>query len=89
MKTIEIDEATAPLAEYARLVTTEPVIITSHGKPIMALVDVEDVDFETIALSTNPDFLEVIQHSRKRQEQEGGISSEEMIRRLNVSEEEE
>lgn len=89
MKTIEMDEATAPLSEYARLVTTETVIITSHGKPVMALIDIEDVDFETISLSTNPDFMKIIQHSRRRQEQEGGISSEEIKRRLKVNEEEE
>ena len=86
MKTIDIHDATAPLAEYAYVVTTEPVLITSHGKPLMALVDVEDVDFETISLSTNPDFIDIIQHSRKRHEKEGGISSEEMRRRMDLIE---
>jgi prevent-host-death family protein len=86
MKTIDIHEATEPLADYAKIVTTEPIIITSHGKPLMALVDVEEVDFETISLSTNPAFIDLIQHARTRHEQEGGISSEEMRRRLNLSE---
>ena len=53
----------------------------------MALVDLEEVDFETISLSINPVFIELIQHSRKRHEQEGGISSEEMRKRLNLREE--
>ena len=87
MKTIDIHEATDPLADYAQVVTTEPIIITSHGKPVMALIDVEEVDFETISLSMNPAFIDLIQHARKRHEQEGGISSDEMRDRLNLTEE--
>ena len=33
---------------------------------------------ESISLSLNPDFMEIIDRSRRRQEKEGGISSEEM-----------
>lgn len=83
MKTIDIHDATVPLADYAHIVNIESVIMTSHGKP---LIDVEDVNVETIALSTNPEFLAIIQHSRRHQGQEGGISSEEMRRRLGVLE---
>lgn len=42
----------------------------------------ESVDVETIALSINPRFLEIIENSRARYKSEGGISSEEMRRRL-------
>ncbi len=84
MKTIDIHEATAPLAEYAHLVATEPVIVMSDGKPLMALVDVEDVDFETISLSTNKEFLEIIRYSRERHEKEGGFSSKEMRQRMDL-----
>jgi antitoxin (DNA-binding transcriptional repressor) of toxin-antitoxin stability system len=86
MKTIDIHDATAPLSEYAALITTEPVIITIQGKPYAALVDIENVDFETLSLSLNPEFIEIIQHSRRRQEQEGGISSEEIRRRMELDE---
>jgi PHD/YefM family antitoxin component YafN of YafNO toxin-antitoxin module len=87
MKTLDIHEATAPLSDYASMVVTEPVIITSQGKPFMALIDIEDLDFETLALSLNPEFIGIIQQSRRRHEQEGGISPEEMRRRLNLTEE--
>ena len=47
-----------------------------------ALVSVENADLETITLSTNPQFIAMIERSRARQRAEGGISSEEMRRRL-------
>ena len=84
MKIIEKADATAPLAEYAAEVDKEPVIVTSKGKPIAALVSIENADLETVSLSTNPKFLELIERSRARQRAEGGISSEEMRRRLGV-----
>jgi hypothetical protein len=42
MKTLDLAEATAPLAEYARDVGKEPMIL--DGKPIAALVSVENAD---------------------------------------------
>lgn len=86
MKIVEIAEAQATLAEYASGLTEEPVIITSNGQPIAALVTLENVDMETISLSTNPKFIELIERSRAQRRSEGGISSIEMRRRLGLSE---
>lgn len=86
MKIVEIAEATATLAEYTSELLDEPVIITSKGQPIAALITLENVDFETISLSSNPQFIELIEHSRTRRRVEGGISSTEMRRRLGLSE---
>jgi len=82
MKTVELAKATAPLADYARDVSKEPVILTSGGKPVAALVAIENADLETVTLSTHPQFLALIERSRARQKAEGGISSKEMRRRL-------
>ena len=84
MKTIEMAKATGPLMEYARKVKREPVILTAKGKPVAALVPVVNADLETAALSTHPRFLALIERSRARQKKEGGISSEEMRRRLGL-----
>ncbi|GFP20502.1 hypothetical protein HKBW3S03_02005, partial [Candidatus Hakubella thermalkaliphila] len=43
-----------------------------------------NADMETVSLSTNPQFLALIERSRARQQAEGGISSEEMRRRLGL-----
>jgi hypothetical protein len=42
----------------------------------------ETPDRETVALSTNPEFLGLIQSSRERHAREGGLSSAEVRRRL-------
>lgn len=85
MKIIDIAEANASLADYTSGLSEEPVIITSNGEPIAALVNLENVDFETISLNTNPKFIEMIERSRARRT-EGSISSKEMRRRLGLSE---
>ena len=86
MKIIDIAEATAPLASYTSDIQQEPVIVTINGKPIAALVAIENADLETISLSTNPAFLALIERSRARQSTEGGLSSVEMRQRLGLDE---
>ena len=82
MKTLEIKDATESLAEYALEVGKEAVIVTRNGKPVAALVSLENVDGETLSLSTNPDFIELIERSREEHKSKGGLSSEELRRRL-------
>lgn len=45
---------------------------------------IENADVETVTLSTHPQFLSLIERSRARQNAEGGISSDEMRRRLGL-----
>jgi antitoxin (DNA-binding transcriptional repressor) of toxin-antitoxin stability system len=82
MKVVEKADATATLAEYAEGIGSGPVIVTNQGRPIAALVPIENADLETVALSTNRQFIELVERSRARVRAEGGISSEEMRRRL-------
>lgn len=77
-------EATETLATYAAEVAQEPVIITVAGKPVAALVAIENADLETVSLSTNPDFLALIERSRAHHQAEGGLSSAELRRRLGL-----
>jgi len=84
MRTLELDEATDSLAEYVRDVGSEPVIVTVDGKPIAALVAIENADLETLTLSTHPEFLALIERSRARQNAEGGISPQTIRRRVGL-----
>jgi antitoxin (DNA-binding transcriptional repressor) of toxin-antitoxin stability system len=84
MKTLEMAQATAPLVEYARDVNKEPVILVVGGRPVAALVPIENADLETVILSTHSQFLALIERSRARQKAEEGISSAEMRRRLGL-----
>lgn len=87
MNTIELVQATASLAEYAKNVSQGPLIVTVKGKPTAALVSIENADAETVTLSTSPQFIALIECSRVRQAAEGGISSAEMRRRLGLKKE--
>jgi prevent-host-death family protein len=78
MKVIETTNATATLAEYAAEIESGPVIVTNQGKPVAALVPIENADLESISLSTNPDFIALIERSRARLKSEGSIPSDEM-----------
>jgi hypothetical protein len=84
MKTIEKSDATESLGTYAGHAEDFPIVVTDHGQPIAALLLVPNTDAETISLSTDPAFLSLIAQSRTRQEKEGGISSQEMRRRLEM-----
>ena len=83
VRKVEVADATESLATYIRKAAGRgPVVITDDGQPVAALVMLEDIHLETVALSANPEFLELIQSSRARQAQEGGLSSAEVRRRL-------
>jgi antitoxin (DNA-binding transcriptional repressor) of toxin-antitoxin stability system len=81
MKVIERTAATASLADYAADIGDDPLVVTSHGQPVAALVPIQNADMETVALSTNREFLDLIERSRARVRAEGGIPSAQMRRR--------
>jgi prevent-host-death family protein len=82
MKIVDILKATNPLADYIEEVQSEPLVVTDHGVPTAVLLPLTNTDMETLALSTNPDFIALIERSRARARDEGGVSSEEMRRRV-------
>lgn len=84
MKTIDLAKATAPLRKYAEGAAREVVVVTRGGKPMAAVVPVEDYDLESLSLSTNSRFLEIIAESRRSLEREGGIPIVEVRRRLGL-----
>jgi len=76
MRTIEISEVIALLEEYNK--TDQPLILTRNGQPVAALFPIEDADLETLSLSMNPDFISIIEKSRKSQQEEGRIFLEDI-----------
>ena len=65
MKTIEISTASKTLAEYTRELEDDFVVLTSNHKPVAAIVSLKNVDPESLALSTNADFLDLIDQARR------------------------
>jgi len=84
VKTVDIDEATMSLAECTRAAGQEALVITDQGKPVAVLLPLENTDLETASLSSSPRFLRLIERSRSRMNQEGGISSAEVRRQLGL-----
>jgi antitoxin (DNA-binding transcriptional repressor) of toxin-antitoxin stability system len=82
VRRVDVTDATESLATYVRKVGAGPVVVTDAGQPVAALVILENTDLETVSLSTDPEFMELIQSSRASQTQRGGLSSAEMRRRL-------
>ena len=84
MTTVELKDATSSLADYARRAAAGPVVVTVRGKPVAALVPVEGMDLESLSVSTNPQFLDLIERSRRSLEEKGGVSSDEVRRRIGL-----
>ncbi|HET7293057.1 MAG TPA: type II toxin-antitoxin system prevent-host-death family antitoxin [Vicinamibacteria bacterium] len=79
MKTVEMKQATAPLAEYVRRAREEGVVVTVGGKPVAALTAVpEGADWESLAIGTHPKFLAIMERSRRAHREQGGVSPDEM-----------
>ncbi len=76
MKTIEISEIITLLENYGE--AEQHFIITRDGHPVAALFPIEDIDVESLKLSTNPKFIDIIEKSRKNQKQEGRIFLEDI-----------
>ncbi len=70
VRALDITKATQPLAEYAQRISAGPVVVMVNGQPVAVVVPVENADLETISLSTNPQFLALIERSRARQKRE-------------------
>jgi hypothetical protein len=65
LKEIELSSAVRPLAEYARdLKKDEVLVVMKRRRPIAAVVALHDLDRESVALSFHPKFLAIIEKSR-------------------------
>ncbi|HEY6360836.1 MAG TPA: hypothetical protein VIX63_07005 [Vicinamibacterales bacterium] len=59
MKTLELSAASRTLAEYAAQLSDEIVLLTERNRAIAALVPLQGLDRESIALSSHPAFLKL------------------------------
>ena len=65
MRTIEISTASRSLADYTSELNDDFVVLTSNSKPVAAIISLKNVDPESLALSTNAEFLEIIEQARR------------------------
>ena len=64
MKTLDLRNASKPLADYTAELDSESIVITSNEKPVAALVSLKGMDRESVALSLSPEFAKIIGRAR-------------------------
>ena len=84
MKKSDISKAPAVFRDYVQSLGQDPVILMVGRRPIGVWLPVEDADLETVSLSFNPKFLEILRNSERSYFEKGGISDEELRRRLGI-----
>ena len=85
MKTVELKNAKKPLADYAKDVGRQAVLVVKNGKPVAVLSSARGMDAESIAVANSPKFAAIIERSRARHAAEGGIPIDEVRRRLGLT----
>jgi antitoxin (DNA-binding transcriptional repressor) of toxin-antitoxin stability system len=79
MKSLKMTEVTGSLSDYARKGMSETVVVTKHGRPVLALMPLtKNDDWESASLSTNPRFLAIIERPRVSARTQGTLSLEEV-----------
>ena len=61
MKTIQMPKELQPLLKFAEASEQDTVVFTDKRRPVAAFVSLRKVDRESLALSTNPQFLRIIE----------------------------
>lgn len=80
MRRIELSTASKPLSQYADELDDEVVILISENKPVAAIVPLKNVNKESLSLSTQEVFLELIDQAREEVRAGKTVSLEEMKR---------
>ena len=65
MKAMKLPKELESFLDVAEATEEETLVFTKRKRPVAALVSLKKVDRESLALSTNPQFLRIIENARK------------------------
>ncbi len=65
MRTVTLAQASRTLAQYAAELDGDIVVVTERNRPVAALVSLRNVDRESLALSSHPDFIKLMAKARR------------------------
>ncbi len=82
MKTVEMPRSNRQLRKMVDDAQGEAILLVSRGKPVAALVGVENLDVEAHTLGTNPKFLKILRRSLSDLKRGKTFSLAEMRRRV-------
>ena len=84
METIQMPKELQPLLKFAEASERDTVVFTDKKRPVAAFVSLRKVDRESLALSTNPQFLRIIQAARNEVRAGRTISLESLERKFGI-----
>jgi hypothetical protein len=87
MKVVPLEETSLTVPQLAEMVKDGPVILTRNGQPLLAVKDVSGSDWESVSLASNPQFLAIIEESRRSHREEGGIRLDDLRKELGLDKE--
>ena len=84
MRNVEVTQANDSLGQSVRNLAGEALIVTEEGVPIAALVPIDDLDLESVALGNNPRLMAILEEARAQCQQGMGLSPETVRRELGL-----
>ena len=84
MKAMKLPKEIESFLDVAETAGEKTLVFTRKKRPVAALVSLRTVDRESLALSTNPQFLRIIETSRKEARAGKTISLEALQRKYGV-----
>ncbi len=85
MKAMKLPKELQSFLKAAETSTDETLVFTDKKRPVAALVSLRSVDRESLALSTNPEFLKIIKTSRKEVRSGKTISLEALEKKFGIA----
>jgi len=82
MRKVSLAQASQSLAKYAAELKNDIVVVTQGRRAVAALVPLKNVDRESLALSTHPEFLALVKKARAEIAAGRTLSLEEMRARV-------
>ena len=87
MKVVPFEETTLTVPQLEEMAKDGPVILTRNGQPLLTVKNVSGSDWESVSLVSNPQFLAIIEESRRSYREEGGIRLDDVRRELGLDKE--
>ena len=84
MKAMKLPKEIESFLDVAETAEEETLVFTRKKRPVAALVSLRKVDRESLALSTNPQFMKIIEAARKEVQTGKTISLEALEKKYGV-----
>jgi len=84
LTTVALEQDKLTLRDLAKLAQNGPVLVTEHGQPVIAVIALDESEAEAWLMGQSEELMEIVEQSRRRLRDEGGLSLEEMRQELGL-----